>query len=63
MVTNDQLVVHTGDPRLGLADLETDWFDLVMGDAFGGASVPWHLTTREFLQEIDRVLSRAGSTS
>jgi MFS family permease len=63
LVTNDQLVVHTGDARLGLDDLETDWFDLVMGDAFGGASVPWHLTTREFLQEIDRVLSRAGSTS
>ena len=30
--------------------------DLVVGDAFGSLSVPWHLTTREFVREIDRVL-------
>lgn len=60
LVTSDQLIVHTGDARLGLGDLETDRFDLIVGDAFGGASVPWHLTTREFLQEIDRVLAPDG---
>jgi SAM-dependent methyltransferase len=31
-----------------------------VGDAFGGLSVPWHLTTTEFLAEIDRVLRPGG---
>ena len=30
------------------------------GDAFGSLSVPWHLTTREFLREVDRVLRPGG---
>ena len=34
--------------------------DLVVGDAFGGVSVPWHLTTREALGEVDRVLRPDG---
>ena len=29
--------------------------DLVVGDAFGGLSVPWHLTTTEVIAEIDRI--------
>jgi spermidine synthase len=32
----------------------------VLGDAFGGVSVPWHLTTREMVREIDRVLTEEG---
>ena len=31
-----------------------------IGDAFGGLSVPWHLTTVEFLTEVDRVLRPDG---
>ena len=31
-----------------------------MGDAFGGVSVPWHLTTREAVRQIGRVLGRRG---
>lgn len=30
---------------------------MVVGDAFGGLSVPRHLTTREFKDEVDRVMS------
>ena len=34
--------------------------DLVVGDAFGGRSVPWHLATVEFAGEIRRVLRPGG---
>ena len=37
-----------------------DGFDLVIGDAFGGEAVPWHLTTREFVEEIHDVLAPGG---
>jgi hypothetical protein len=58
--TGPDLVVDTGDARLGIADVGTDSQDLVMGDAFGGRSVPWHLTTIEFVREVDRVLRDDG---
>ncbi len=34
--------------------------DLVVGDAFGGVSVPWHLTTIEYVEELRRVLRPEG---
>jgi len=46
---DDGIEVVTGDARLGIQDVPTGWADLVYGDAFGGVSVPWHLTTVEFL--------------
>ena len=36
----------------GLVEREELNFLLIVGDAFGGISVPWHLTTREFLEEV-----------
>jgi spermidine synthase len=32
----------------------------VVGDAFGGLAVPWHLTTTEFLDQVRRVLRPGG---
>lgn len=52
--------VRVGDARLTLAAIETDSLDIAIGDAFGGLSVPWHLTTVEFLAEVDRVLRPDG---
>jgi len=52
--------VRVGDARLGIAGVPTATVDLVVGDAFGGLSVPWHLTTREFLVEVDRALRPDG---
>ncbi|MEM8707132.1 MAG: fused MFS/spermidine synthase [Actinomycetota bacterium] len=52
--------VEVGDARLALVDESDDTADVVVGDAFGGAAVPWHLTTREFIEEIDRVLTPRG---
>jgi spermidine synthase len=35
-------------------------YDLVVGDAFGGLSVPWHLTTEEMVREVRRTLKPGG---
>lgn len=59
-VTGPDMQVRIGDGRLALGDLDDDSFDIVVGDAFGGQSVPWHLTTTEFIAEIDRVLRDDG---
>ncbi|WP_446697138.1 fused MFS/spermidine synthase [Streptomyces cinereospinus] len=48
------------DGRLGLGRLDTGSRDLVVGDAFGGVSVPWHLTTVEAMADVRRVLNRDG---
>jgi SAM-dependent methyltransferase len=58
--TSRALRVETGDARLGIRKQADDSRDLVVGDAFGSLSVPWHLTTREFVAEIDRVLRPRG---
>jgi spermidine synthase/MFS family permease len=52
--------VRVEDGRLGVRRLADDSRDLVVGDAFGGVSVPWHLTTREAVGDIDRVLTPDG---
>ena len=59
---DDDLSVRVGDARRSIEALPDDSFDLVVGDAFGGLAVPWHLTTTEFLGEIQRVLRPAGCT-
>jgi spermidine synthase len=55
-----EITVDVGDARLAFDDLPDDAYDVVVGDAFGGLSVPWHLTTEEFLAEVDRVLAPGG---
>ncbi len=60
LVTNDRLRVRTGDARTGILGQDDDRFDLVIGDAFGGLAVPWHLTTVEFIEEVDRVMRSEG---
>ncbi len=49
-----------GDGRMGLRRQPDDSYDLVIGDAFGGQSIPWHLTTKEVAADIDRVLIKNG---
>lgn len=57
---NENLQVRVEDGRIGLRSLGTGEADLVVGDAFGGVSVPWHLTTREAAEQVDRVLAPDG---
>ena len=59
--TGPDLRVRTGDARTNIADEPTAAYDLVIGDAFGGLSVPWHLTTSELVAEVDRVLRPGGA--
>ena len=54
------LDVRLGDARTTLATLPTASADLVVGDAFGARSVPWHLATTEFVDEVRRVLRPGG---
>ena len=60
-VPSDRLRVVTGDARLSIVEEGSGAYDLVVGDAFGGLAVPWHLTTSEFLDEVRRVLRPGGT--
>ena len=60
LVQGPGLRVETGDARLTIVDEPDGRYELVVGDAFGGLSVPWHLTTTEMVQEIARVLQPGG---
>ncbi len=52
--------VQIGDARNLLAALPAASADIVVGDAFGARSVPWHLATSEFVADIHRVLRHDG---
>ncbi len=54
------LAVRVGDARTGLREQPRGRFDLVVGDAFGGLAVPWHLTTREVAEQVRDVLTGDG---
>jgi hypothetical protein len=58
--TSDALQVRIADGRVGLAEEPAGSRDLVVGDAFGGLSVPWQLTTREALELVDAALTDDG---
>ncbi len=58
--TRPELAVRTGDARVALARERTGARDLVVGDAFGGVAVPWHLTTLEVVREVRRTLTPRG---
>jgi spermidine synthase len=57
---DERLRILTGDARGRLRDVPEDSADLVVGDAFGGRAVPYHLTTREFTEDVRRVLRADG---
>jgi spermidine synthase len=57
---DEDLDIRVQDARLGLEELPNGSQDLVVGDAFGGISVPFHLATREMMTEIQGVLVEDG---
>jgi spermidine synthase len=57
---DERLRVRTGDARGRLRAVPDEAADLVVGDAFGGRAVPYHLTTREFATDVARVLREGG---
>ena len=54
------LTTTIGDARLTIRDLDDGSFDVVVGDAFSGRTVPWHLTTVEFLTDVRDKLNDSG---
>jgi SAM-dependent methyltransferase len=54
------LDVRIGDARTLLATFPSASADVVIGDAFGARSVPWHLATAEFAADVHRVLRHDG---
>jgi spermidine synthase len=54
------LTVRVGDARTGLREQPRGRYDLVVGDAFGGLAVPWHLTTREVAEQVRDTLTADG---
>ncbi|MFC7490717.1 MULTISPECIES: fused MFS/spermidine synthase [unclassified Knoellia] len=58
--TGRDLDVRIEDARLGLRAMAASSQDLVVGDAFGGVTIPWHLTTREAVADVRRVLAPDG---
>ena len=59
----DGVEVDVEDGRLAIDDLAPDSLDLIVGDAFGGVSVPWHLATVEAVGGLEERWPRTGSTS
>jgi len=55
-----ELEVKVGDARMTMREVPDDSADLVVGDAFSGYTVPWHLTTAEWVEEVKRVLNPGG---
>lgn len=58
--TSPALRVTVGDARVNILDIESNGVDVVVGDAFSNDSVPWHLTTTEWTEEVRRVLKPGG---
>ncbi|MET0418919.1 MAG: fused MFS/spermidine synthase, partial [Actinoplanes sp.] len=58
--TGPDLQVRTGDARVGVASQPAGRYDFVVGDAFGHLVVPWHLSTKEMMQDVSRVLKDDG---
>lgn len=52
--------VRVEDGRLGVGRLDAGGQDLIVGDAFGGVSVPWHLTTAEAIADVRTALNTTG---
>ncbi|HSU01345.1 MAG TPA: fused MFS/spermidine synthase [Nocardioides sp.] len=52
--------VDVEDGRLAIDELAPESLDLIVGDAFGGVSVPWHLATVEAVDGLEEALAEDG---
>jgi spermidine synthase len=55
-----RIVTYNEDARTRLQRLEEGRYDLVIGDAFNDVSVPYHLTTLEFNDQLRSLLTPDG---
>ena len=54
------IITHNQDARLKIPELQTASYDIIIGDAFNDVSVPYHLTTREFNEQVKTLLTDDG---
>ncbi|MHB1038563.1 MAG: spermidine synthase [Pirellulales bacterium] len=59
---DERLKVYVGDGRVQVRRFARDprKYDVVMLDAFRGGYIPYHLTTREFLEQVKAILTDRG---
>jgi len=57
---SDRISTRIGDARVSITELGSSRFDVIVADAFSGLSVPWHLTTIEFLAQVRARLAPDG---
>ena len=55
-----KIVTYNEDARMAVQKLPRSQYDLVIGDAFNDVSVPYHLTTREFNEQVGDLLKDEG---
>lgn len=60
LALSDDVDVIVEDARISLRGIPEGSADVVVGDAYSGASVPWHLTTVQFNEQIERVMETDG---
>jgi spermidine synthase len=57
---DDEARVVVDDARRSIDDVPPASIDVVIGDAFSGLTVPWHLTTVEFVETVAGKLAPGG---
>jgi spermidine synthase len=57
---DDEATVVIDDARRSIDGVAPGSIDVVIGDAFSGLTVPWHLTTVEFVETVGEKLARGG---
>ncbi len=57
---SQRVVTYNEDARMSLPERPDDYYHVVVGDAFNDLSVPYHLTTLEFNEEVRRKLKDGG---
>ncbi|MFC1995184.1 fused MFS/spermidine synthase [Chloroflexota bacterium] len=55
-----RIVTYNEDARMVVPKLPEGQYDLVIGDTFNDYSVPYHLTTREFNEQIQALMNDDG---
>ena len=60
LIPNTKIVTYNQDARMSVPRLENGQYDLIIGDAFNDVSVPYHLTTLEFNEQLHDLLTDEG---
>ena len=60
MPRDTTIITHNQDARIKIPELQPGRYDIVIGDAFNDVSVPYHLTTLEFNEQVKQLLTEDG---